>query len=284
MIRRLVDEDAPELEALLARHVESSMFLRSNIRSTGLHHVDAPRHGEYWGSVDSSGAIRAVLAHYWNGNLMMQADAPAQIAPLLAAFRDQSTRRVAGVLGRDDLAARILVQLSFPKENFAVNRAEGLFALELADLIIPTTGGVVVSWREIDHDLLRDWIRRYDIEALGADDTLALNESTAREVSDTSLERWVLIVGGVPVSLSGFNARLPDIVQIGPAWTPPEYRNRGYARALVARMLASANGVRKAVLFTNTPAAIRAYRAIGFRPIGLYRLALLRKPVHLRAP
>jgi hypothetical protein len=35
-IRRLSDTDAPALERFLARHAESSMFLRSNLRSAGL--------------------------------------------------------------------------------------------------------------------------------------------------------------------------------------------------------------------------------------------------------
>jgi hypothetical protein len=38
-------------------------------------------------------------------------------------------------------------------------------------------------------------------------------------------------------------------------------------------------GTKQAILFTNNPAAIKAYLAIGLKKIGHYRLALLKKPV-----
>ena len=75
-----------------------------------------------------------------------------------------------------------------------------------------------------------------------------------------------------------FNARLPDVVQLGGIFTRPEDRGRGYARRLVAGMLqhARADGAPRAVLFTGQDnlAAQRAYEAIGFEPIGLYGLVL----------
>ena len=48
----------------------------------------------------------------------------------------------------------------------------------------------------------------------------------------------VLLRGGEPVAMSGFNARLPGIVQVGAVWTPPEHRSQGFARACVALHLA----------------------------------------------
>ncbi len=86
---------------------------------------------------------------------------------------------------------------------------------------------------------------------------------------------WVLEDGGL-VSYSAFNARLPDIVQIGGVWTPPELRGRGYGRAVVAGSLLDvrALGVRRAVLFAEREDAKRAYAGIGFRVVGEYGLVL----------
>ena len=100
----------------------------------------------------------------------------------------------------------------------------------------------------------------------------------------TGEDHWILLRDSEPVSLSGFNARLPDMVQIGPVWTPPEHRNRGYARTLVAMTLQKAKqcGVKKSILFTDNPAAAKAYEAVGFQQIGLFRLALLNNPVDFR--
>lgn len=90
--------------------------------------------------------------------------------------------------------------------------------------------------------------------------------------------QWILLESGRPVAYSAFNARLPDVVQIGGVWTPPELRGRGYARAVVAGSLLEARreGVYRAVLFTGVEnvAARRAYEAIGFRVVGDYGLVI----------
>jgi predicted GNAT family acetyltransferase len=71
---------------------------------------------------------------------------------------------------------------------------------------------------------------------------------------------------------------------VGPVWTPPEHRNKGYARLLLAYTLyqEKLKGTKQAILFTDNPAAIKAYLAIGFEKIGNYRLALLEKPIKLQ--
>lgn len=86
---------------------------------------------------------------------------------------------------------------------------------------------------------------------------------------------WVLEDGGL-VSYSAFNARLPDIVQVGGVWTPRQLRGRGYGRAVVAGSLLEVRetGVRRAVLFAEREDAKRAYGGIGFRVVGEYGLVL----------
>ncbi len=79
---------------------------------------------------------------------------------------------------------------------------------------------------------------------------------------------------GEPLAMTSFNAILPDMVQIGNVYVPPELRRRGYARVVVARHLARvrAEGVRRAILFASGPAASRAYESIGFREEGSFTL------------
>src|SRR6187401_3200341 len=98
-----------------------------------------------------------------------------------------------------------------------------------------------------------------------------------RVVADGS--GFVLVVEGEVVAYSGFNARLPEVVQVGGVWTPRAARGRAFARAVVAGSLRTARneGVRRAILFTDrhNVAARRAYVAIGFEPIGDYGLVLI---------
>ena len=73
------------------------------------------------------------------------------------------------------------------------------------------------------------------------------------------------------------DSQVRDNVQIGGVWTPPELRGRGYARRVVAGALrvAEGEGVRRAVLFTENPAARRSYEALGFRQVGEFGVIVL---------
>src|SRR6267378_1730688 len=97
------------------------------------------------------------------------------------------------------------------------------------------------------------------------------------EVLQAQGDHWLLEDGGEPVSYTAFNARLPDIVQVGGVWTPLPLRGRGYARCAVAGSLleARAAGARRAILFTNSTPGARAYEALGFTRAGEYGLLIL---------
>jgi predicted GNAT family acetyltransferase len=117
---------------------------------------------------------------------------------------------------------------------------------------------------------------------------VAMDEAPA--LAERQVDGWlrsdslrVLLDGDQPVAMTGLDAGLPEIVLIGGVYTPPDMRGRGYARQAVALHLADlrAKGVERAVLSTDMPAAVRAYLAIGFRPIDDSALVLFRQPVTL---
>lgn len=286
-VRALVTGDLDAMNRFLAGHVESSMFLLGNARAEGLAYSGRPRSAEYWGAFAADGALRGVLAHCWNGNLLLQAPDSEALAGLLTGFAAQASRPVAGALGDDGQVQVVLDRFGLSDRDCAVNAREDLYALSLDAMRVAglsDTGRLrVAPAREAGRTLLTDWIRAFEIEGLGAAEGPAL-EATVVERVDGFMVRddiWVLFEGDTPVCLCGFNASLPDMVQIGPVWTPPAHRNRGHARSLLAATLAAARdgGVERAILFTQSAAAARAYEAIGFRKIGTYRIALLRDPV-----
>jgi predicted GNAT family acetyltransferase len=67
------------------------------------------------------------------------------------------------------------------------------------------------------------------------------------------LEQFVLTERDRPVAYSAFNAALPDMVQSGGVWTPPEPWGCGYGRMALAGSLltASTKGADRAVLFPD---------------------------------
>ena len=90
-------------------------------------------------------------------------------------------------------------------------------------------------------------------------------------------DHWLLEDAGQLAAYTAFNARLPDIVQVGGVWTPPPLRGRGYARRAVAGSLleARSGGTGRAILFTSSSQAARAYQALGFERTGEYGLLIV---------
>lgn len=278
MIRALGAGDEPALEAFLVRHADSSMFLRSNSLAAGLVYDGKPLQAQYVAAFDGD-RIVAVAAHCWNSVLLVQA--PVDVAGVARAAVRQSRRPVAGLSGPADQVVAARAALGFDDRPTPKFGREELFALDLADLVVPAPLAdgrwVCRRPRERELEFLLDWRVDFAREALQFPDSPTLR-GECREELMLVYERgsnWVLEDHGL-VSYSAFNARLPDIVQIGGVWTPRELRGRWYGRAVVAGSLLEARnqGVRRAVLFAEREDAKRAYQGIGFRVVGEYGLVL----------
>ena len=280
-MRLLTPADGPLLDAFLAAHRDSSMFLRSNARRAGLAYRGEPGEANYAGAF-RDGRIVGVAAHCWNGMVLLQA--PEHAAELARACVEWSGRAVAGLSGPLDQVHQARSALELNVANVALDGPEGLYALDLLELVVPDalSAGTVVcrAPRPEERDTLCAWRLAYDIEVLGATDSAEHRQRSARFLDDQIAEgnAWVALAGTTLVSLSAFNASLPDIVQLGGIYTPPEFRGRGFAKVVVAASLVVARdrGAARAVLFTSNPKAVRAYEAIGFCRIGDYSLVLLR--------
>ncbi|MCH8267669.1 MAG: GNAT family N-acetyltransferase [Acidobacteria bacterium] len=273
--RMLGPGDEIALEAFLLTHVDSSMFLRSNLRDGGLVYQGKPYQADYMAKV-SGNQILGVAAHLWNGNLMLQM--PEETGELMQAFGKQARRSLKGLVGPHSQVASAREALGLSNAPATWESHQNLFSLHLSQLTVPEAlqaGRFQCRHsRKADLDLLIQWRVAYMIEAINEKETPALwstsREAIERNNSEGSL--WVLLDGGRLVSMSAFNASLPDSVQVGGVWTPPELRSRGYARCAVAGSLLEARekGAERAILFTEDAAARRTYLALGFRIIGDY--------------
>lgn len=284
--RLLTDADGPTLEAFLQPRRVSSVFLLGNALEGGLTDTGARPTGTYVGIFEHAELV-AVGAQFWNRNVILQAE-PRFVPALLDSLAGLGVRPLAGLLGPGEQVAAALAHLEITEGELQVDEPEGLYRLALADLRVPEplASGAVRGRRGVRRDLpiLARWRADYMVEALG-NDPGAENDAAARASEERAIERgtvWILEDGADPVAMAGFNATLPDLVQLGGVWTPRHRRGRGYARAAVAACLrdAAAEGKTMAVLFTgdeNVP-AVRAYQALGFELCGTYRLTLLRQP------
>ena len=263
----------------LEQHPDSTLFLRGNLQRVGLEDRGQRYQGTYAAAFEGD-TVKAVAAHYWNGALIMEA--PDHLAAVLSAAVGASGRAVLGLLGRCDQvrAARALLDLSAVTPT--LESEEALFALDLAQLRVPAPlaeGRVTCRLpREDELPLLVDWRCDYRIETLGASPGEDLRQHCQAEIHALQAEEqhWVLTLEDRPVAYSAFNSTVDDCVQVGGVWTPPEQRGRGHARAVVAGSLlvAREGGATRSVLFTENPAAERAYRSIGFEEVGDYGVLL----------
>jgi predicted GNAT family acetyltransferase len=284
-IRILRTREEGSLEEFLLPRIESSMFLLGNLRAAGLTDRGQSLEGTYAAAIET-GKIVAVVAHYWNGNLVFQA--PHHVATLARAAVEASGRAIQGLLGPQVQVNVAKKALSLDADAIMLDETEYLYSLTLTDLVVPEPlrSGRLRGRRSErrDLDLLTSWRVGFSLEALGEEPSDRLWKRCRASV-ERSLDRgttWILEEGGKPVATSSFNATTAEAVQIGGVWTPPELRSRGYGRAVVAASLldARAQGVMKSILFTgvrNVPAQ-SAYRGLGFRRIGDYRLLLLHPP------
>ncbi|WP_437680104.1 GNAT family N-acetyltransferase [Sorangium sp. So ce131] len=285
-LRTLAPGDEAALEAFLVQHADTSMFLRSNARTAGLADQGEPFQATYVAALDQ-GRIVAVAAHCWNGLVIVQAPVHTEDVARAAVERSGRAKRI-GVTGPYEQVERARRALGFAEHLAARDGREKLFVLDLSALRVPAplASGEVVCRRSApgDVDRLARWRAAYSTELFGWAPGPALDASSREQVTRQHEDgnAFVLVSGKEeeePVSCTFFNARLPDMVQVGGVWTPPELRGRGHARAVVAGSLLSARGegATRAILFTGAQnrAAMAAYEALGFTLAGEYGLFLL---------
>lgn len=273
--RHAQEADLQQVEDLLRRHVQSSMFLLGNLLDHGLN-SDA-RHGLTLWIKETGNGVFAITN---SGMVLMQAPA-ASAAAWRAAAQLLGQRLVTGASGDAVQLRAFLEAADLNGRQTRLDEDEPGFWLDLDDLVTPdNVAGVSYDLQPMaaaPRDKMIDWRRAYLLEVLGTPKDEAAQ--TAQADIDRYLSRdshRVLFADGAPVAMTGFNAEVPGVVQVGGVYTPPNLRGCGYARHAVALQLAEARarGCGQAVLFAASGAAARAYQAIGFQPAGAYALLL----------
>lgn len=162
-----------------------------------------------------------------------------------------------------------LTQLPFSK-----SMAERIYRLDQV-FGVTDVGGKARWATQDDIELLTDWWLAFAAEALpGApeprDDVRA---SLVRRLGTPLELRGTLLWddGGEPVSLVGYGGATPNSMRIGPVYTPPQFRRRGYASACTAAACQYLldSGRKFCTLFTDlsNPTSNHIYQAIGFEPV-----------------
>lgn len=241
-----------------------------------------PHQGIYLGAFEGD-VLVGVLGHLWTGTMVPQAP-NGSVAELALAAASRGGRPITGVVGPDDQVRELRRALGLTDAYVQLDSSQVLHALALERLAMPqgaVSGEVSLrALRHEDRDAVEPWYVRYEIEASGATDGPELRKAVharMRQMVDEERGWWVM-ARDERIGLTGFNAVLPDAVELGGVYTPPAARNRGYGSCGVALALSSARdaGARRATLFTpaGNRAAQRMAARLGFQPVGEFRLLL----------
>ncbi|WP_218080072.1 GNAT family N-acetyltransferase [Anthocerotibacter panamensis] len=278
LLKTLQPGDEAALEHFLVLHTDSSMFLRANHRAAGLLDQGQPLQGTYVAAFEG-GEIVAVAAHFWLGTVVVQAPGP-YLKEVVYGATTRSRRAVQGILGPWDQALAARTALGLDEAPLTKDGKEMLYALDLSTLPIPSAPPEFICRlaQPTDLEVLTEWRLHYSLELLGDTDSPELRIQCRTDVALLLNQGvlWVLETQKNLLSCLSFNARLPDLVQLGFVWTPHGQRRRGYSRTLIAGALRAthAEGVQRAILFTGHEnySARRVYERVGFQPIGDYGL------------
>ena len=273
-------------------HHSSSMLMKINIKNVGLEGEGA-HSGRYFGYLDSLGTLQGIVALYWNGIMMSQCPRESYLSEIISSIVSNSDERFSlkGIFGPTLEVFHAKRALNLSVEDFSMDSIEALFELNLTDLKQPrqlnTSTMHIEHVSNIEKSIITSWIRAYCIEALKSIENDGFEAEVKEKVDGLydSDHCYVLKVNGNPVSLCGFNAALSDVNQVGPVWTPVEFRGRGYAQSAVYLNLERVRNqeLKKSVLFTDDAnlAAIGCYKSLGFVQVDKYHVCFTKKPVLL---
>jgi predicted GNAT family acetyltransferase len=183
-----------------------------------------------------------------------------------------------GVVGGDPEAYELAELCS--RRSGRVTRTtmrQGVYALEHVEPLPTVPGSARVATAD-DRDLVLRWWIAFADEALheGGPGRDRAEQTVDYRLSSPTAGIVLWEDAGEPVATAGWGGPTPNGIRVGPVYTPPELRGRGYATALTAELSRQLldgrlfeGGRRFCFLYTNlsNPTSNAIYERIGYRRI-----------------
>lgn len=201
--------------------------------------------------------------------LMLVDIEPADVDDLVAALRAHNVA-VPAVNGEQVAAeAFATAWTDTTGTTYAVERRERLYRLgELSAPPHPASGGARAATSD-DLDLVVEWVAAFQLEALHA--PMPADHQRQRTAEMVGAGRCWLWEDAEPVAMSGRNPTVSGVARVGPVYTPPMHRGRGYGTDVTAACTRDAldRGAEGVVLFTDlaNPTSNAIYQTIGYRAV-----------------
>ncbi|WP_157530227.1 GNAT family N-acetyltransferase [Microtetraspora niveoalba] len=246
-------------------------LLRDPVRNTAaLTVLRSVRGGQFsedplMGWLTEGGSVEGAVIHTAPYPLLL-AVVPLEAIPSLVSELIALGRSLSGVRGPAEQAEAFARAWWEPERG---RRSERLY--RLGTLIRPSVRGAARTAVAADVPRAVRWIREFEVEAAvetSADPTPVVSA----RINRNELMWWE--DGGRPVALAGVSAPIAGMSRVGPVYTPPEFRGRGYGSAVTYAVTRKAleEGAGEVLLFTDlaNPRSNSIYQALGYEPVADY--------------
>jgi uncharacterized protein len=206
--------------------------------------------------------------------VLARPESPQALEALVASIADELPGVNGAVLEVEEFAELWTRRTGVRRRT---NMRQSVYALEQVEPLLPVPGSARVATAD-DRDLVLRWWIAFGEEVLheGGPGRDRAEVTVEHRLSAPSTGILLWEDEGKPVSLAGWGGRTPNGVRVGPVYTPPELRGRGYATALTAdlsqRLLDGRlfeGGRRFCFLYADLakPTSNAIYERIGYRRV-----------------
>jgi RimJ/RimL family protein N-acetyltransferase len=291
MIRDVTQSDLERVRAFLEAHVDTSLFLLSNLAVLG------PRLGDHLNSgnyrlAEESGRIVAVFCLTRRGNLLVQAGGRADLAQQILEACESEPMQVRGVIG-EWATADALWRLLGADPRFEPTRSakDVLYRLMLGAIDpasdLPYPG---VSVRALEVEDFDQWERLNTPYLL--EQNLPVQGTLEERKADFAARArarmwWGALLDGQLIATAGLSATYRLLGQVGGVYTRPEYRKQGFAQRVMRKLIEDCGDhhlFERLILFTNddNSGSRRLYESLGFELAGAFGVLLGARRSHPR--
>jgi len=233
----------------------------------------------WWAGPD--GAVRAALLHTPPYPILLTVLPPGAATALAAelAARDHHLPGVNAATGPAEEFAAAWTQRTGQASRAGMRMR--LYELDRLQPPDPPPPGQARTAVEADRDLLLAWLDAFHDEA-GPE-----GPRESQRVVNDKLRFGGLVIwehAGAPVSLAGRAEPVAGLARVGPVYTPPRLRGRGFGAAVTAAVTQAAldGGAEGVVLFTDlaNPTSNTLYQRLGYRPVSDRMVVRFAAPQH----
>jgi predicted GNAT family acetyltransferase len=260
-----LDAAAPVLDADEARH-----NLLYGICSTLVDAPGAYREAYLWTVRDGKAVVAAALMTPPFNVVVARPVTDEALWFAARMLHDRSTELpgVTGAIPEVDVFADAWQELTGAGKRLRMS--QGIYA---AQQVKPPAGvsGEPRPGSDDDRDLIVEWLLAFQQEALAEGPRIDVEQAVERRLPSSTAGFVLWLDDAEPVSLCGYGGRTPHGVRIGPVYTPPELRGRGYGSAVTAHATQEqlAAGRDYCFLYTDltNPTSNKIYMNIGYERV-----------------